>query len=141
MVPPNNEFQQTYEFRSCKRKLLNTPAAPFCRFAAHQKSQKPQQITIAVHNPRSQHTAKGAQPHESWPQTTHPTATESQTSTQAGTQNNSQKFSNHPGKITLGSARNHHAVCNKKLPGQSVSNARTARYRHDQAGRSPRARG
>ena len=63
--PPQQQVSTTYEFRSCKRKLLNTLAAPFCRFAAHQKSQKPQQITIAVHNPRSQHTAKGAQPHKS----------------------------------------------------------------------------
>ena len=94
--PPQQQISTTYEFRSCKRKLLNTLATPFCRFAVHQKSQKPQQITIVVHNPRSQHTAKGAQPHESWPQTTHPAATESQTLTQANTRNDSQKFSDHP---------------------------------------------
>ena len=64
-VPPNNKFQHAHKFRYCKRKLSNTPAAPFLSICSSPKPLKPQQITIAVHYPRSQHTAMGAQPHES----------------------------------------------------------------------------
>ena len=35
-IPPNNRFQHVHKFRSCKRKLLNTTVATFCRHTAHQ---------------------------------------------------------------------------------------------------------
>ena len=87
-----------------------------------QKLLKFQQITITIHNPRSQHTAKGAQPHESWPQTTHPATMEAQTSIQASTRNDSPKIS----QITSVSARNHpvsHAPVHSLSPQHRTTNA------------------
>ena len=54
--PPQQQISTTYEFRSCKRKLLNTLAAPFCRFSSPKIAETPtdhnrsSQSEVAAHS-------------------------------------------------------------------------------------------
>ena len=78
---PNNKFQLVHEFRSCKRKLLNTTVASFCRRTAHKTAEISTVHRFADHSLRPQITASDSQLREYLPQTTRSTSTQSQAST------------------------------------------------------------
>ena len=60
--PPNNKFQLVHEFISCKRKLLNTTVASFCRRTAHKTAEISTVYRFADHGSRPQITANDSQP-------------------------------------------------------------------------------